>query len=44
MHRGGFPVVFDIGRPDQREVALVGNCEHDAAVGVLEDIRKAVCK
>ena len=31
-------VVFDVGRADQREVALVRDREDDALVGVLEDV------
>ena len=31
-------MVLDVGGADQREVALVGNREDDALVGVLEDV------
>ncbi len=34
--------VFAFRRADQREVALVGQGEHDAAVGRLEDVREFV--
>ena len=35
---GEVPGEIDIGGADQRELALVGDGKHDAAVGVLEDI------
>src|SRR5262249_4123025 len=38
LHVGGIAVIRQVGGADQREVALIGNGEDDAAIGVLQDV------